>query len=277
MGIESKHAYRFVYLKSEKWQNVRLEALVAAEGKCAICGEESIHNDAHHKYYPESFWDTTPEHLIILCRPCHDIVHVFIKNTKRGEEEASSEWNRLITALKKWRNDRLIWLETGEYILSPLQLRTAYQESKRKVQALEAMIASKAVKKPERWDRFLTLVKFPVTAIRNPKPKQAKVPKCHMCHSTESIRRINWSILVKDGKGPINDFCESCATRFETETPPPTGTEHKKGQIMKAFRLWLVNHKEEYEPQRQANADKIAALTASLQEAIDYRSLDFSI
>jgi len=90
MGIEGKHAYRFVYLKSEKWQNVRIEALAREGGKCQICGEESISNDAHHVWYPESIWETRSENLVILCRPCH-------------EEE-----------LKQWKSAATVYVETPE-------------------------------------------------------------------------------------------------------------------------------------------------------------------
>jgi hypothetical protein len=75
MSIAGKHAYRFGYLKSEEWHGVRLIALVRDEFKCRVCGHESEKNDAHHVFYPESFWSTDPDCLVTLCRRCHDLVH----------------------------------------------------------------------------------------------------------------------------------------------------------------------------------------------------------
>lgn len=75
MGIEHKHTYRFGYLRSEKWQTLRIAALAEKDAKCKICGERSLSNDIHHVYYPPSFWDTKVEDVVILCRRCHEFVH----------------------------------------------------------------------------------------------------------------------------------------------------------------------------------------------------------
>jgi hypothetical protein len=114
MGIEHKHAYRFVYLKSDEWQNVRLEALVREEGKCQICGCESVFNDAHHVVYPKSFWDTETRHLVILCRPCHNVAHAFISNKQKSDSDKWSEWNHLVSVLKEWQRDKIEWLKDSD-------------------------------------------------------------------------------------------------------------------------------------------------------------------
>jgi len=80
MGIESKHAYRFGYLKSEQWQNVRAEVLARDDARCLVCGERNISNDIHHCRYPESVWDTTADDCITLCRFCHDKMHELISD-----------------------------------------------------------------------------------------------------------------------------------------------------------------------------------------------------
>lgn len=104
MSIDSKHAYRFGYLKSDKWKAVRLEALVREKGKCQICGEESIFNDAHHKWYPENIQDTTEKHLIILCRPCHEFIHAVFPECKTSNiEEGEKIWSRFYNAIMVWR------------------------------------------------------------------------------------------------------------------------------------------------------------------------------
>lgn len=94
MSIEGKHFYRFTYLKSEEWRTARLIALAKAGGHCALCGKVDWSNDAHHKKYPEDIWDTTPNHLVILCRCCHEKVH-----QRFGKEASKRQWsyvNRLI-------------------------------------------------------------------------------------------------------------------------------------------------------------------------------------
>lgn len=104
MSIEGKHAYRFEYLKSEQWSNVRIEALAREKGKCQICGEESIHNDAHHIWYPESVWDTKEHHLVILCRACHEFIHTMMPECKTGDEsEGQKMWARFKAAILCWR------------------------------------------------------------------------------------------------------------------------------------------------------------------------------
>lgn len=76
MSIAAKHAYRFNFLKSEKWQDIRIQALVARGTKCEVCGEDNFFNDAHHVKYPDKWADTDPEKdLRILCRPCHERIH----------------------------------------------------------------------------------------------------------------------------------------------------------------------------------------------------------
>lgn len=103
VSIEHKLAYR-EYLRSDKWQNVRLEALVREKGMCQICGLESISNDAHHVWYPESVWDTTEAHLVVLCRGCHDFLHTMLPECKtKDEEKGRQEWLKFFYAIKAWR------------------------------------------------------------------------------------------------------------------------------------------------------------------------------
>jgi hypothetical protein len=104
MSIESKHAYRFGYLKSDKWKQVRLDALLREKGKCQICTEESIFNDAHHVWYPESIYETTEEHLVILCRACHNFIHAIIPECKtKDQEEGKNHWKKFYLPIICWR------------------------------------------------------------------------------------------------------------------------------------------------------------------------------
>lgn len=78
MSVSHKHAYRFIYLKSEEWQTVRAAVLASCQAGCFICGIQSVGNDVHHIEYPKNMWDTTPAHCVVLCRRCHKIVHRLI-------------------------------------------------------------------------------------------------------------------------------------------------------------------------------------------------------
>lgn len=107
MSIEGQHAYRFGYLKSEQWKTVRVEALAREKGKCQICGEESISNDAHHIWYPANIYETTERHLVILCRPCHDFLHTMLPECKtRDEETGIAQWNKFRSAIIVWKMDK---------------------------------------------------------------------------------------------------------------------------------------------------------------------------
>lgn len=75
MSIESKHAYRFGFLKSDEWETLRLTCIAMDEGKCVLCSKYSESNDAHHLFYRERWKDTQVEDLLTLCRECHERVH----------------------------------------------------------------------------------------------------------------------------------------------------------------------------------------------------------
>lgn len=137
MSIEGKHAYRFGYLKSEQWSNVRLEALVREKAKCQICGEESISNDAHHIWYPDNIYETTERHLAILCRPCHDFVHVMLPDCKTNDEELGlREWQKLRNAIIAWRREKISLFHTGMEFLPAPALRQAYESLKEKYNSI---------------------------------------------------------------------------------------------------------------------------------------------
>lgn len=126
MSIESKHAYRFGYLKSEQWRNIRIEALAREKGMCQICREESISNDAHHVWYPENIYETTERHLVILCRPCHEFVHSMLPECKtRDEDEGIAQWTRFRNAILTWRVEhmKLFCSTEGLKVVSAKDLR----------------------------------------------------------------------------------------------------------------------------------------------------------
>jgi len=134
MSVARKHAYRFQYLRSDKWQIVRLEALVRERGKCQICGEESVSNDAHHIWYPENIWDTVSGQLAILCRPCHDFLHAMMPRCKTSDPvKGRAFWNRFAQAIIVWRQQKLALFESS-MSFGPAELRASYNALKRRVE-----------------------------------------------------------------------------------------------------------------------------------------------
>jgi ribosomal protein L37AE/L43A len=132
VSIEGKHSYRFGYLKSEQWKNVRIEALAREKGLCQICGEESISNDAHHIWYPENIYETTQGHLVILCRPCHDFLHAMLPECKTNDEaEGRAQWMKFFNAVKVWRINKAQLFETG-IAGGHRELRQAYDELRKR-------------------------------------------------------------------------------------------------------------------------------------------------
>ena len=141
MSVEAKHAYRFGYLKSERWKNVRLEALVREKAMCQICGNESIANDAHHVWYPENIYETTERHLVILCRPCHDFLHVMLPECKtRDEATGRAEWLKFYNAIKSWRSSKEFLFKYPTGVTRIRELGQLYDDLKKKSREQEFII-----------------------------------------------------------------------------------------------------------------------------------------
>jgi uncharacterized protein YaaR (DUF327 family) len=75
MGIEARHSYRFGYLRSEHWQNLRVKALAECDARCFFCNERDLSNDVHHIHYPEDLYKTRTVMLRVLCRSHHERLH----------------------------------------------------------------------------------------------------------------------------------------------------------------------------------------------------------
>lgn len=85
--INGRHFYRFKYLKSEHWQNLRLEKLVEVDACCFRCGMRDLSNDVHHVNYRKLF-DVTLADLVVLCRRCHTLMHDVLKAVEDGGFDA---------------------------------------------------------------------------------------------------------------------------------------------------------------------------------------------
>lgn len=97
----AQHYYRFTYLKSEHWQNLRIAKLASVDARCAICALRELSNDVHHVIYRKLF-DVVLEDLVVLCRACHKKVHIaldefqFIKKIK----DVKARWKKTINRVK---------------------------------------------------------------------------------------------------------------------------------------------------------------------------------
>lgn len=83
------------YLRSEHWQNLRLEKLATCDAVCHFCGIRSLSNDVHHVKYPSRLRDTQLRHLRVLCRDCHNTVHEVLRE--------GPDINKLQTSALRWR------------------------------------------------------------------------------------------------------------------------------------------------------------------------------
>lgn len=99
MSINAKHSYRFGFLKSEKWQDIRIRCFVALGTKCYICPEDSVFNDVHHVVYPKNLSKTNPGHVRPLCRRCHALVHEIMSNKPSKSTDSKGEkWKLFLYA-----------------------------------------------------------------------------------------------------------------------------------------------------------------------------------
>lgn len=74
VSVAGKHFYRFKYLRSDHWQDLRLRKLVSVDAKCFRCGHRDVSNDVHHLRYRRLF-NVRLSDLIVLCRECHELTH----------------------------------------------------------------------------------------------------------------------------------------------------------------------------------------------------------
>lgn len=193
MSIDAKHAYRFEYLKSDKWKAVRLEALVRERGKCQLCLDESIHHDAHHMWYPESIWDTTPEHLIVLCRSCHDFVHAMVPECKTNDENQGREhWLKFFNAIKAWRASHVCLFYRDEGLPTQAkELRQAYVQMKNLYREQKAILIAYR----EKYG-----IVDPVPGITEKEPKPLPLEKRLKQERADVLKRLEFWFMAYSQK-----------------------------------------------------------------------------
>jgi hypothetical protein len=81
-------------LQHPKWQKKRLEILDRDGFKCQLCMNENEQLVVHHKKYVKGKepWDYDADHLITLCKSCHDKHHG--KKEKMGEDIYRWIWDK---------------------------------------------------------------------------------------------------------------------------------------------------------------------------------------
>jgi len=78
---ERSRAYK-EYIQSDKWQETRKRffrsKLWKRQGKTCYCCENERKVDIHHKTY-KTFGNENLNHLVAICRSCHNDVHDLVK------------------------------------------------------------------------------------------------------------------------------------------------------------------------------------------------------
>ena len=80
MLTERQQRHR-TYLQSPQWQARRNRFRRTAGGCCIVCGSQRV--DVHHLDYRHSGSGDEPDYdLMLLCRPHHDLAHMFDRSTR---------------------------------------------------------------------------------------------------------------------------------------------------------------------------------------------------
>ena len=85
--------YREVYLNSPEWKRLRKRKL-KKHRYCAFCHSER-RLDVHHITYPADLSNTGLEHLRVVCRKHHDLVHDKIQQPAFSQEAPIEQFNAL--------------------------------------------------------------------------------------------------------------------------------------------------------------------------------------
>lgn len=87
------------YLKSKDWSAKRKVRLNATDAKCDICGTLNWSNDVHHVKYAKDLEQVKLWDLKVLCRRCHNAVHVALNKRKdeiNRPQQSLIRWNRTL-------------------------------------------------------------------------------------------------------------------------------------------------------------------------------------
>lgn len=132
MGLASKHAYRFSFLKSETWEYIRKMVLSQGHAKCSICKQQDWSNDVHHIRYRKSWNYFIWSDFKILCRDCHELTHLVLDHRKLmgAKDNHRRHWVNIARSVRRIRKRiRLLGKEKGlsrtEFLFRELELNHA--------------------------------------------------------------------------------------------------------------------------------------------------------
>lgn len=115
--INAKHHYRFKYLKSEHWQNLRIAKLASVDAECKKCGKRDLSNDVHHLRY-KSLYDVELTDLVVLCRECHDFAHEALDLCRNRIKKDNNSWKATELVISILQAAKMHGLET-EWLSEP--------------------------------------------------------------------------------------------------------------------------------------------------------------
>lgn len=177
MGIESKHAYRFGFLKSDWWKNLRLACLARDDAKCRVCGKRDMSNDAHHVRYRETWRETKLCDLRTLCRDCHEKAHSMIR-----------EYGKLT-----WRGTR--------FMVRPDNLPASFRGKAFAVRIHDDWVRERSIKR-ERHRLFAAIRFMRFYVSGKPTPNIAEWNLRMLKKAVQSVRNNLTSLKEKDYRQP---------------------------------------------------------------------------
>lgn len=213
MGIAAKHAYRFGFLKSEKWSNIRLEVLARKDAVCDICDVRDLSNDVHHVYYADRWEETPLEYLMVLCRRCHDEVH-----------------KKMETPEAKMRMFARIRREIRDFLKKPLVPMVGYEEKSAK--ELRAAL-DRTKKELETFKKNTHAVPVKIEEKRITQPKRVRPLRCAYCKIQPFCIELNAhrDVLRNSTISTWNSYlCMDCFHKVKIEV------DRKSPMFMKSVR-----------------------------------------
>lgn len=121
------------YLASNKWQELREEAIKRANGRCQLCNSTSDLR-VHHRKYPKIYGTEPITDLTVLCNDCHAMFHEKKRRKKlvipKGRlqdktlswratgilayiESLGGTWEKGLTGIVKYKKDGIQATRTG--------------------------------------------------------------------------------------------------------------------------------------------------------------------
>lgn len=83
-------------LSKKQWDFLKADAKCRANGKCMICGKETLKLDAHEKWrYDEKNGVQILDDIIAVCKDCHSVIHIGYTQLKGNEERAEKHFMKV--------------------------------------------------------------------------------------------------------------------------------------------------------------------------------------